>query len=219
MNILITTLYNTNNELRNDELKLCYNKNIRDVNIDHIVVFLEGNAPFNINKNTTIVNIDERPTYTQMINYVNRHYPEDVIIIANADIYFNETLSKLSEIEYDNKLIALTRFNIRNLELSCQSKEEMVTCSDVWIFKSPVNISCDIGVGVCYCDGRLLLNAHHAGYKVVNYTKDITSIHIHDQRNYRNKRRRDKKYRGKSLYVQMTKINENATRKPEPRQD
>lgn len=219
MRILITTLYDTKNQERNEELKLCYNKNIRDVNIDHIVIFLEGEAPFTINKNVTVVNIDERPTFTQIINYANQHFPGDIILIANSDIYFDSSLSKLSEIDYTKKLIALTRFNPTEDGLRCQSQDEMVTCSDVWIFKSPIDVECDIGLGVCYCDGRFLLNAHHAGYEVVNYTKDITSIHMHNMRNYRNTRRRDKKFRGKSLYIQMTKINVDATRKPEPRKD
>ena len=68
-------------------------------------------------------------------------------------------------------------------------------------------------LGVPYCDGKISLYAHQGGYEVVNYSKDIHIIHLHNS-DYVNNKRSHRIYKGESLYVKLSRVGEQFPYKP-----
>src|SRR5581483_3177903 len=82
-----------------------------------------------------------RPTYGHCFALANELYRDQKIIVSNADIFFNETLSLLLNYDLNNKFLALTRWNVLK-DFSIEPYYwfgQKVECSqDTWIFKSPI---------------------------------------------------------------------------------
>src|SRR5580698_3837822 len=100
---LITSLYNETDANRMNELAFCIKKNVEDPKIKHVCVIYDTskdnpspqeNRLFNFLKTLpiSIVTIQDRPTFGQTFELANKLYPDSVVIVANADIFFNKTL-------------------------------------------------------------------------------------------------------------------------------
>ena len=57
--------------------------------------------------------IDGRPTYRQLFEYANAKFPYRTVIVANADIYFDDTLDLLRHVSLEDTILALTRLERR----------------------------------------------------------------------------------------------------------
>ena len=69
-----------------------------------------------------IINFSERPTYNDFFN-ATKEYPNDINILTNSDIYFNETILEVRKIK-QNECYALTRWEIDTDE---EGKEKIVS--------------------------------------------------------------------------------------------
>ncbi len=193
--VLITSLYNETVFERQQEYIDCLNKNINDHNIDKIHIFYDNskdkknnNVIFetikDLNLDKSIIN--KRPNFRQIFNFVNSHYPDHLIVIANADIYFDETLNLVNSIDFDTTFVALTRWNIINPKglLDYQpfhvEGSPVLYSQDVWIFKTPIkNLDIfKIELGTAFCDGNIAYLAYKAGYKVMNPCLSIVTHHL-----------------------------------------
>lgn len=192
---LITTLYNESKIERVLEYLNCLHKNYYHYLIDEIHVFYDTSQDQKINlisnylqkkKNITVKTINGRPTYQDIFNYANQSFmPGSKIIISNADIYFNETLSLVIDTTIKNKFIALTRWNQRqdnNLVLQYDSNGlPNYLSADVWIFQLPLKVDfyCDYELGTPFCDSFLNHQLSKSNLKVYNPCLDIQACHVH----------------------------------------
>ena len=162
--------------------------------INKIYLFVEKDYDFsflkNINKNKlTLIKTDRQLNYNKVFNFSNDFNRKNIIILANSDIYFNDTLSEIYNLDYENTFYALNRYDIKNDELVLH---DLVNSQDTWIWKPPLNIIFNdnnkndyfdindgIILGIGGCDNRIFKIVDDSGYKVKNASDKIQTIHNH----------------------------------------
>jgi hypothetical protein len=197
---LIISLYNETNPARAQEYITCLEKNLQHQDIDDIyVVYDTSNDSKNDNenyiysylknKNIKINEIKSRPTYGYCFELANHVFPDSKIILSNADIYFNETLSLLNNYNLTNKFLAFTRWDVTPTGLKIfkqyhngifeQFRSE--TSQDVWIFKTPLKRfpKDHFQLGTMQCDSRIAYQAHISGLITLNPCLSIQCCHVH----------------------------------------
>lgn len=200
---LITSLYNELDSARRQEYMTCLEKNLAHPSISSIHILYDTSRDDNKNillsllkkNNVTIHYINKRPSFHDCFAFANsRQQSGSATIIANADIYFNDTLKYINETHLNRTVLALTRWNVLlNGSLSLERRHDgsnNESSQDVWIFKAPiVNITCqNIFLGTYQCDGRIAYEIQRGGYKIINpcLTVQICHLHLSDIRHYDN---------------------------------
>ena len=105
---LFINYYIDKNQDRAKEIDECLKKNIKNPLIDKIIIVTEENVTDellnNLNKKIKIIQVNSRPTYVDFFNYANEISSYgDIAIVANSDIYFDETLKYLDIVNFKNK--------------------------------------------------------------------------------------------------------------------
>jgi hypothetical protein len=181
---LYTSFYQDKDAKRQKELLYCLNQNILNPLIDNIFLIVEGEVKLPVSGKLIIVNA-ERPTYRNFFDLVNDTVTSanDISIVANSDIYFNDTLAQLDIKE--RQCVALSRWDKRKDGLRLHNER---FSQDTWIFKGKIrNVRfCDFYLGIPGCDNRIAYELNRAGYRLFNPATKIQSIHYHqtDLHNY-----------------------------------
>jgi hypothetical protein len=178
---LITTFNQFSMRLR--EFEFCLEKNLQNKYISGVTVFSEAKPK---NTNIDYVNLDRRPTYKELIDYANEKYPDKLIGIVNADIFFDNSLLKIIELKKD-EAICLTRnspqIDIDNIQIEkalTSTRKEDNMCFDSFFFYTPTNIkNNEFLIGVFGCDNRFAYELYAVGLKVFNPAKIVNSYHVH----------------------------------------
>lgn len=178
---------------RAQELDFCFIENINAEEFDYVHIF-KSSPPLPIKNIPSKVILNEsvgRLTYKHYIEYANKNIPEgDIVILCNADIFFDSSILKVKDINLSNKVLALTRFcpyhghwvnesgNI--IPYGNQSRSQ-----DVWIWKSKLKTeksNFDFTIGTAGCDNKVAYQFHIAGYQVWNPSFSIVCYHKHKER-------------------------------------
>jgi hypothetical protein len=181
---LYTSYYQDKDAKRQKELLHCLEKNIENPLIDNIFLIVEGEVKLPINGKLIIIEAN-RPTYRNFFDLINDTVtsPNDISILANTDIYFNDTLQLIDLRE--KQCIALSRWDKRKDGLRLHNERYS---QDTWIFKGKIrNVRfCDFYLGIPGCDNRIAYELNRAGYRLFNPANKIQSIHYHqsDLHNY-----------------------------------
>ena len=199
MNLFIN-YYNAGN--RQYEIDYCLEKNLANPLIDLVVIFnqfKEIDHPKAINKM-----VKNRPTYQDFFNATTK-CPNSINIIANSDIFFDETLENANRLS-PKQCYALTRWEFNGTESRPFEKAHLVRNSfcpahssqDVWIFRGGSKMTgCDIveaqrqkprvydkikfTMGIPGCDNVLAarLKSVYGVNNVKNPANDIRCHHYH----------------------------------------
>ena len=193
---LLTTLYNEKNPSRAQEFITCLEKNLRHPSIDTVHVLYDtakddanGSMILDYLKshNVTISYISERASFGDFFKCANKTYPHSNIIVSNADIFFNDTLTLLEPCDLRNKFLALTRWDVTNMG-DLVEFYPLGYSQDVWIFQTPLRpFEVDaIKMGILGCDPAIAYQAQHSGLIVSNPSHSIQCCHLHRSqiRNY-----------------------------------
>lgn len=208
MIILYQSYYDELDEKRREEINYCFQKNINNPHIDKYVILCETQdlPDFLDHEKVEFIEFDHRPTYQDIFKLM---IPDEVNVLANSDIFFDETILKSLSIT-DRQVYAITRHEYRffrngSIIKPFNSKPEW--SQDVWIFKKPPNgekynevISENLQThrrekipfcqGIAGCDNHLayLLKVD---YKIINPYYSIKVMHVHENesRNYKIKHR------------------------------
>lgn len=116
---LVTQFYAAKSAERASEIKECLRRNCACPHIDKIVLLNERdysgvwmNGSVKGSEKIKQVVIGDRLMYADFLRYVNKHVPEGVYaILANADIYFGDSLLELWKINMADKMFALLRWD------------------------------------------------------------------------------------------------------------
>lgn len=157
------------------EIDECFQKNIKNPYI-----------------NLIIINSQERLKYSHYFNVLNKiTNNDDINVISNADIYFDETVQLFEKLDYDT-FFALSRWDI--VEDGSAVHFNRPDSQDVWAWRGKSKpIYNDFNIGVPGCDNRLAHEINKAGYKIKNPSFQIKTYHLHltNLRNYNVKTRRE----------------------------
>jgi len=185
--------YGENNSERLKEYEYCLNNNFLNSHITNIYVLCEHSSPLNIDKYSNkfkFISVNERLKYKDIFEIINSVSGDsDINILANTDIYFDDTI-RFIEPTLDNKTVyCLTRWNVlTNGELQFHNRKDS---QDVWAFRGKISKfqGGNFYMGVAGCDNKIAHEFHTSGYKLLNPSLSIKSMHLHNTgvRNYVNK--------------------------------
>jgi len=162
---LLVNTYKSDSQTRQIELDICLEKNMA--------------LPF-----LTVHDIQPRPTYNDYFHTSSKLIHDedfdndDIFVIANSDIYFDETLLLANNIKH-GEVYALTRYDIKRGQARFFDRPDS---QDVWIFRGGINPieGADFNLGVGGCDNRIAYLLHKAGYTVTNPSLSIKTYHLHE---------------------------------------
>lgn len=171
---LLTSYFISDSPARQKELDECMRRNCENKDIHRVINI--SSTPYEHEK-VVNVQVGDRPTYQQFIDTANE-YQADFTIIANTDIYFDDTLNWIHQVDLSNTLIALSRYDVMpdgRLRLFAYEWSQ-----DTWIFKGRIKATgCDYRMGYPGCDNKFAYDCHKAGYRLLNPAKDIKTYHLH----------------------------------------
>jgi hypothetical protein len=184
--ILYLNYYKDGNAERQKEIERCLEINLNNEHLQNVIIIsdTEGlkhiSEKYQPHKKIYVYSIDHRPTYQDFFDLVNKISDhEDISIIANTDIFFDDSIALLDKIEMDGNCIALSRWDVLadgKANFHCQPGSQ-----DVWIFKGkikPMGFS-SFCLGKRGCDNRIAYEIERAGYTLYNPSRDIIAYHLH----------------------------------------
>lgn len=180
MNInLYINYYKDPSKQRKEELDLCVHNNL---NNNHL--------------NVILFECQKRLKYIDFFNIINNYTSDDDInIISNLDIYFDDSVKLLKDMN-KNEAFALGRWDVeKNNSIVFANRSDS---QDAWVFKGKINpkLNGDFNLGFLGCDNRMVYEMQKAGYKTSNPSKTIKIIHVHSSgiRNYKSEGQARKKF-------------------------
>src|SRR5574339_448169 len=177
---LITSYYQDNNPDRQKEIHFCLKQNIANKQIDKIILLAQSPCLIDDPKITPIM-INIRPTYHSYFETANRMITDrdSIAVIANSDIYFDESLCYLDRVDMTDKCFALTRYDVN--QDGTNKFFNRRDSQDTWIFKVPIkNIpAAHFPNGKAGADNRIAYEIESSGYCVLNPSLSIRSFHYH----------------------------------------
>lgn len=119
-----------------------------------------------------------RPTYQDFFEKVNSTVNvDDISIIANSDVYFDHTIERVWEMS-SKQCYALSRWDVGREAITLFNRRDS---QDAWVFRGkirPVN-HCDFITGKRGCDNAIAARLADAGYEILNPSKTIRALHLH----------------------------------------
>jgi hypothetical protein len=185
--ILLTGFYENIGRKRQGEFLECVQHNVKNEMLDEIHLFIE--EPIGLDKllctyplladpKIHLIGHDRRVTYQDLFAHANRYLAGRSVIIANADIYFDRTLSRLDGYDMSGKLFCLSRWDVQPDGSACFFDHP--SSQDAWIFQPPIpTFPCDFHLGVPGCDNRLAWEAELAGLALHNPARSLKAYHLH----------------------------------------
>lgn len=183
MNLLIE-YFNSPNHMRNGEFLYCLHQNLSNEHIKNIYLFIEKDTEFYFYspKIITIVR-NTRPTYKDIFEYCNKNLKNEICIVANADIIFDDTLRYFNSLDMTKVFYAISRWEISTNDGTNWEIEpyENPASQDSWIFKSPISVldEMDYFMGKPGCDNKITYQMRELGYTCRNPGKKVITIHFH----------------------------------------
>lgn len=190
---LLIDYYTNPREERASELNFCFFENINNKCFDHVHIFAQSELPISIlPDNVTVTRITQRLTYQYYIEYAKTNIPQgDVVVLSNADIFFDESIAKVNDVDLSNKVLALTRFcpfhghwvDEQDNVIPYHNHDRS---QDVWIWSNPLREGqgdFNFNIGTLGCDNKVAYQFALLGYQVWNPSYSIIAYHKHVDRN------------------------------------
>jgi hypothetical protein len=185
--ILLTGFYQEADANRREEFRECLRRNLENKWLDEIHLFIEesvgqdrllAETPLLTAAKFRLIAQGRRVTYRDLFAYANNRLPGQRVIIANADIFFDDTLARLDGHDLSGKLLCLSRWDVR--ADGAAYFFDHPASQDAWIFQTPIReFPCDFHLGVPGCDNRLAWEVEHAGLEVSNPSRSLRASHLH----------------------------------------
>jgi len=172
---LFTTLYDERRPERISEYLFCLEKNVACGSLAEICIIAQPNSlPLPSSDKIRLRKGDRRPNYDDFFAWINEiAEPSDVSLIANTDIWLDESISVVEHVLNDRDCFALSRWDGNKLFDRNDSQ-------DCWCWRGQVvEVRGDFPVGVPRCDNRLVHELERAGYRVMNPSFSIRIHHVH----------------------------------------
>ena len=194
---LITSYYHSPNDKRQTELNQCLINNSKNPHIKSIFLlnsqifdldFIDQEYRHKIVQFTLNDENRDRLHYDCAIQFTNDYLCGQKCIVSNSDIYFDETLNRLDKFDFNNRSVALSKYNNGVLN------ESIIDSQDSWCFVSPLKVDLSqikFKFGIPGCDNIFAGIMVKSGYHVFNPCKTIKTHHLHDS-DYRSYNEKDR---------------------------
>ncbi len=128
-----------------------------------------------------------RWAYGDFFEMAASQFTGKVCVIANTDIFFNDTARIIPRVCRRGRLVALTRWESPSSPrmLGHFAGERFFSGSqDSWAFigGDMTSLGADIPMGRIGCDNAIVGEACLAGLEVVNPSLEVVTLHVHDSR-------------------------------------
>lgn len=188
MYALLTDFYPEPDAARRAELRECLRRNLALEQIDSVHLILEEGLTVEAalescpdllsHPKVTLVPHGKRATFDEYFACANAQLAGKRVILSNADIYFDVSLTKLDELDIRRMMICLARWDV--LSDGTSKLYDVNFSQDAWIFVPPIKLrQCNFTFGVAGCENRVAFEANRAGLKVANYARTIRAHHLH----------------------------------------
>jgi len=200
--ILVSTYYKSDNSERQKELNKCLIKNTENKYIKKIYllndalydlsfidkeVYINKQIPKDKVKQIIISNDKNyKLKYDDCIKFINENLNDQICILSNSDIYFDNSLSKINNKIINNNLLALLRYDETiegNRKIFKRNNYPRDDSQDCWIFRCPLNVNIDklnFSFGTLGCDSIFANIIYESGIKLSNPCYDIITTHVHN---------------------------------------
>lgn len=199
LNLLIC-LYNETDERRVNEYIYCLEKNLKNPSIKKIHVSYDTSRDpkkrgtihqWLQEHDIAISYIKNRQTVGHCFRLANRLFPDEYVILSNADIWFDETLALLEERHMQGKFFACSKYNEQRGAPTARKKGPLPSpypkwtwsySQDSWIFKTPFvvhPILNQVYIGQISTEGPIVYAAERMGLRVYDPRGTIHCIHEH----------------------------------------
>ena len=167
---LFNNYYKAEDEERQKEIDETLNHNLCNINIDKIVILTEDATP---QRDLEIIKLDHRPTYSDFFEIAHKY--SGIKIIANSDIYFDESLKLIKNADLTNIVLCITRWDwVRDRFVEILNYGS----NDTWVF-TDVKINANWTMGRLGCDSLVAMALHKVGYKLYNPAMVLKTYHNH----------------------------------------
>lgn len=177
---------------RQQELDDCLMRNVARAEIQHIVLFVDdGHQPPLRHPKLEVLSVSTRLTYRHWVEVSRSRTGHSISVLANSDIYFDETLPLLAScLQGPKSFVALSRYERDGDTLVPHPRPAW--SQDVWALRNAAEVSAsllarlDIPLGVPRCDNKVAYLFAIHGWSVFNPQRYVRSVHVHEtqQRNY-----------------------------------
>ena len=185
------------NSLRYKEIHQCLEINLKNDQLKSIIFFYEVNKVDELYfddyqhpkiKIVPVITSKKRDiTFNRLVRYANTHLLNEVCIISNNDIYYDNTLNEIFKLDFykNNYFISLTRKNHDEyLDNNNKIWKPHSGSQDSWMFVSPLKLmDCEINLGWIQCDNIISEKYDSLGYNVINPHFSINAWHLHKYNN------------------------------------
>lgn len=186
---LFTCYFSQKDERRKAELIFCLQQNLKNESIEKVFVLMEsGYSDLILLTHTKLILIKtvNRPQISDLIKLSNDvESGERIKIIANSDIFFDDSIEFIKKDLMKNYVYCLTRWDYK--EDGKHIFYNNFKSQDAWFFmdKLPPKIG-NFYLGVPGCDNRFAKELKDRGYTVENPSLTVKAIHVHrsNQRSY-----------------------------------
>lgn len=181
---LLVPFYVDSRKERQDEIMESVRKNLGNDKFEHVTLFCERRdlqaANYLVPKALGgVVVLPRRARYVDLLKPGCAYKPDSVVVIANADVYFDETLA-LAECVCKGQVLCLTRAEQRPFSEGLYWPElETGLSHDAWIFRPPLQVGGEYEFGVPGCELRFAGDCERAGYALLNPCRQIHVLHNH----------------------------------------
>ena len=172
---LFTTFYREPRRERLAEYVDCLNRNLSCTALTEVCVLVEGaDDILPASGKLRVLRIPNRPLYSDFFKWISdTATPGDISVIANADIWFDDSVGVASRALGPRECFAMARWDESTLFDRNDSQ-------DCWVFRGPVvGVKGDFPIGIPRCDNRFLYELQAAGYLVRNPAFSIRAHHVH----------------------------------------
>jgi len=199
--VLAVSLYDERNKERAGEYLECLQRNLQ--HFDAVAIFYEqsnGEMYKQVNKLITTLGksrkaaviwltIRTRPTFKEIFDSVDFIFPHAIVVTANADIAFDETINKISPVVIQDSFFVLSRHEIPECTggnggmIMNHFGLPNTWSADAWIYMTPrkVDFRADFPVGTFHCDSFLNYYIGKSDYKLYNPCLSVNAFHIHHE--------------------------------------
>lgn len=184
---LFLPYYTPKDQDRAAEINFCLQKNCENSHIRKIFLLKDDVPPCPIvNEKIDVIQIRQRPTYGDWLRLAIERCPDNVAILANSDIYFDDTILHIAKLfsEHSRSFAAISRYDKIGENIAPHPNPHW--SQDTWavvpseIEYSVVRSADLIPLGKPRCDNKIAYLFAINGYKIFNPVSEVKTIHVHE---------------------------------------